>query len=314
MNIRMLQMSLVEEVVSFSALDRIKELMCVSVFCACLDSITFTLLANNQLDKPVEPVRKVTVDAALGKRAVDHGRGKKLTPAPVILREKLHTRTTVENPEQAVKLQKEDAVGSLNIARIHFQLRRLKQKANMINSRVILTTIPEPRSKVTFTFTADEPTEIEDLVGFIMVECGLEDLNLKGMWRCGYSPTPTIEDTLHLQQAETLLQDVQRKVTFYNEVSDDLGEDSAAEPVQRQKSDPLAQASRQKAWRESTSNKYSDPSPGTEGEDEVDGGGKADASCTPLEGNASSGVLQFQTVWFNFAAPPSKKRNTESTR
>ena len=312
----MLQMSLVEEVVSFSALDRIKELMCVSVFCACLDSITFTLLANNQLDKPAEPVRKVMVDATPGKRAVDHGRGKKVTPTPVILREKLHARaTTVESPEQAAKLQKEDAVGSLNIARIHFQLRRLKQKANMINSRVILTTIPEHRSKVTFTFTADEPSEVEDLVGFIMVECGLEDFNLKGMWRCGYSPTPTIEDTLHLQQAETLLQDVQRKVTFYNEVSDDLGEDSAAEPVQRQKSDPLAQAAKQKAWRGNTRSKYSDPSPGDSvGEDEVDGDGKPDASCSPLEGNASSGVLQFHTVWFNFAAPPSKKRNTESTR
>lgn len=320
----MLQMSLVEEVVSFSALDRIKELMCVSVFCACLDSITFTLLANNQLEKSADP--KMTVDATPGKHhgePIDADRrrsSKKVTPLTCPLREKQHNGgTDAQNSEQTVKLQKEDSVGSLNIARIHFQLRRLKQKTNM--SHMILTTIPEHRSKVTFTFPSDEPgtNEVDELTGFIMFECGLEDISLKGMWRSGYSPTPTMEDSLQLQQAETLLHDAQRKVTFYNEASEDLSEDFsedlAAERVQRQQSDPPTKQTAGEAENQrSEDNNCSAEAEQTDGEDEVDGPGKLEMLCAPLEGNASSCVLQFQTVWFNFAAPPSKRRNTESSR
>ena len=321
-------MSLIEEVVSFSALDRIKELMCVSIFCACLDSITFTLLANNQLEKSAESIHKTPSDATTpGKHtgqpaSHDHPRGsKKVAPAPCKMREKPRKAHT---SEQAMKLQKEDSVGSLNIARIHFQLRRLRQKTNLLNSHVILTTIPEHRSKVTFVFPPDEngTTDVEDIVGFIMFECGLEEIDLKGMWRWGYSPTPTMEDSLHLQQAETLLQDTRRKVTFYNEVSEDISEDSAAERVQRQRSGPHEKKTKPSTASssertEKRSRGFDDMTPEmeeSEGEDVVDGDDTPEMSCTPLEGNASSCVLQFQTVWFNFAAPPSKKRKTESTR
>ena len=51
--------------------------------------------------------------------------------------------------EEGGETQLEDSVGQLHIQRVHFQLRRLKKN---FSDHVVLTTIPEHRSKVLFTF------------------------------------------------------------------------------------------------------------------------------------------------------------------
>lgn len=48
MNVTLLQVSIVEEIISFSALDNIKDLTCVSLFSVCFDNITLKLHYDSQ--------------------------------------------------------------------------------------------------------------------------------------------------------------------------------------------------------------------------------------------------------------------------
>lgn len=48
MNVTLLQVSIVEEIISFSALDNIKDLTCVSLFSVCFDNITLKLHHDSQ--------------------------------------------------------------------------------------------------------------------------------------------------------------------------------------------------------------------------------------------------------------------------
>jgi len=51
-NITLLQASVVEEMISFSALDNIQDLTCVSLFAVCFDSITATFYRSKQVSSP----------------------------------------------------------------------------------------------------------------------------------------------------------------------------------------------------------------------------------------------------------------------
>ena len=53
-NVCVLQASLVEEMISMSALERVRELTCVSVLAICLDSLHCQLLINNHSHKALE--------------------------------------------------------------------------------------------------------------------------------------------------------------------------------------------------------------------------------------------------------------------
>jgi hypothetical protein len=48
-NITLLQASVVEEMISFSALDNIQDLTCVSLFAVCFDAITATICCSQQV-------------------------------------------------------------------------------------------------------------------------------------------------------------------------------------------------------------------------------------------------------------------------
>ena len=110
----------------------------------------------------------------------------------------------------------------------------MKKNSNF-SDRVILTAIPEYRSKVLFTFhrplgpaspqrhstpapgvevpLGPEPTP-EDLAGFIMFECGLEDINLRAAKRSGFQAAlPQDEENLaHID--DILLHNIQEKTGF----------------------------------------------------------------------------------------------------
>ena len=93
-------------------------------------------------------------------------------------------------------------MGALNVRRLHVQLRRLKN--SNFDDKVILTAIPEYRSKVLFTFQprpdliepelfgtemrteSFEAASLADTAGFVMVEAGLEDITLKAAKRKGF--------------------------------------------------------------------------------------------------------------------------------
>ena len=129
--------------ISFAALDRIRELTCVSVLACSVDNISCQLLMNNVSQKSIE----IGSDAS-----PDSGKQK---PIPMPSNEKMQKQGSVnmegESSMEMVERQQEDMVGSLRIARIHFQLRRMKKHSNFADN-IFLTAIPEHRSKVLFTF------------------------------------------------------------------------------------------------------------------------------------------------------------------
>jgi hypothetical protein len=116
-----------------------------------------------------------------------------------------------------------------------------------------------------------------------MFECGIEDIKLKAVKRSGYVKSQGKDDSDNISD----------RVNFNIETMDDIHAAAA-------KDDDV------ESWR----SRISIPSDATSSE--------ADTLIPPdpLEGDASSCVLEFKMSWFNFAAPPPmpNKRKVDFTR
>lgn len=60
-NITLLQASVVEEIISFSALDNIRDLTCVSLFAICFDTVTTRFYVGKQAREVVQTFHKPAV-------------------------------------------------------------------------------------------------------------------------------------------------------------------------------------------------------------------------------------------------------------
>ena len=128
-----------EEVISFSALDNLHDLMCVSLLALCIDNVECQLLSNSHSCKMLTDVTQ--------------GNNPQMSP------KKRQGRSGTEvsfgerqADKQLVEVCREEDVGTLKIARIHLQLQRLLKNSNYLDDEIHLTAIPEHRSKVLFKF------------------------------------------------------------------------------------------------------------------------------------------------------------------
>ena len=340
-----MQASLVEEVISIAALERARELTCVSVLAASIDHITLQLLASS-VTKYVDP--KLAAAAGIkpsGVPASVVGAALKSQGKPNALSREVPGETSVE-------INRDDLVGSLDISCVHFQLRRMKKHSNY-SDQVFLTAIPEHRSQVLFTFRGksditdksvspakeEMPSStgtsrqgqkhvigaggVEDTAGFVMFECGLESIQVRVARRKGYEPKP---------------------VTSVDgppgdDVKVDIGYGEAVFPtmvkIETEKASPVIEAKTGgRLSMDADAESMRSSSDGNSADDEasshhsypphhMEPPSNASEPMTPLSqaedrltGDAASGVLEFKTVWFNFAAPPPspRKRKLEYTR
>lgn len=67
-NVTLLQASVVEEVISFSALDNIRDLTCVSLFSVCLDSVSLQFYSGHQSKKSVQMYMRNPHDPVMQKK------------------------------------------------------------------------------------------------------------------------------------------------------------------------------------------------------------------------------------------------------
>lgn len=110
-NITLLQASVVEEVISFSALDNIRDLMCVSLLAVAIEQTQIHFLFRNQVKKSVQVLhRPVILPKAQKKRKSKVSASDSLLSEPVF----------IENSEKQSELMST----SVDIHRIHGQLRR----------------------------------------------------------------------------------------------------------------------------------------------------------------------------------------------
>jgi len=343
------QASLVEEVISIAALERARELTCVSVLAASIDHITLQLLASS-VTQCVDPNLAVAANVKPGS-----------IPANVVgAAVKSHGKSQALNREVSgdtnVEINRDDLVGSLDISCIHFQLRRMKKHSNY-SDQVFLTAIPEHRSQVLFTFrgkndVADKSISsareempsstdtfhhgpkhpagsvsgaggVDDTAGFIMFECGLENIQVRVARRKGYEPKPVTSVDVPPSDGPAP-DDVKVDIEGSEPVNMESGRslpvvetDAGARLSVDVDAESVASSSDGNSADDEASSHHSDAAPRTEQASNVS------EPLTPLSqpearltGDAASGVLEFKTVWFNFAAPPPspRKRKLEYTR
>ncbi len=284
-----------------------------------------------------------------------------------LLRKQLSKNVESQDGTRIVETQQEDLVGSLDIGRIHFQLRRMKRKS-YFSEHVFLTAIPENRSKMLFTFqpqhlqgvplgeytatgtltpgtsakaaqymedgfpgespsshgtvtptdsTSGHSTEgsgggsAEDVAGFIMFECGLENITLRAAKQTGYDESGVVIEE-ELPTSPTVAADSPKEES----IPHDTGHIN--ETIQQSEIDSLRSSTASQGGNladDETSFGSPVPPPPPQSSASQDAG-KDDISTAALQGDASSFTLEFSGVWFNFAAPPPspKKKKLEYTK
>lgn len=298
-NITLLQASIVEEIISFSALDNIRDLTCVSLFTVCFDNITARFHRGRQAREVVQIFYRPAVLQPGGKKGSGKG------PKSFLMSHTSAVHSDIVSGEpvyiETSEKQQEDLVVSLVIGKVHGQLRRLRNDSSIINDAVI-TAIPLQHSKVLFTCTKisqpirelefyripsanahanqSELFNSENKLGFIMFEFGFEGIAVKIVKKSQFEKIenePTEEE----------------KLTHHPELSrsrDDL------ESIDKQ-SDVSTQTTL-------TGQKYNTTDKTSGSEIPHANNTTALATKDNSGGNTSSCVIELKTVWFNFAAPP----------
>lgn len=297
-NVTLLQVSIVEEIISFSALDNIKDLTCVSLFSVCFDNISIKFHSDHQTKEILEKFLRPSVVRTKNK-SVNLAR---------LLRLQTHTNSDVIQGEpvfiESCENQQSQLVVCLNIGKAHAQLRRLRNESSILNDAII-TAIPPYKSKVSFIPTKIKPMYrgleyylqpvpqennisetdefgTEDKLGFIMFEGGLEGISIKIVKKSKFEYTESsVNASTNVPSVESM------------KSNENL--DSAAN-TPKTNQDTSKSATKDGTTPNSTDKKNPEEESRTN-ELEKDPNLKDN-------GNISSGVIELKTVWFNFAAPP----------
>ncbi|XP_006618311.1 transmembrane protein KIAA1109 isoform X10 [Apis dorsata] len=305
MNITLLQASVVEEIISFSALENIRDLTCVSLFAICFDDVTGRFYVGKQAREVVQTFHK---PAVLPNQKKVNKISKAFLPghqtAAVVADIGSGETVYIETSEK----QQEEIVVTLNIGKAHSQLRRLRNESSILKDAVI-TAIPAHYSRVLFTctritsplkcvdyylhqFTDDkeknkqsgspQATEEftlgsgEDRLGFIMFECGLEGIKLKIVKRSQFEKGENGNDN----------KKVDAEIFYTDSVKSQEELDTAAASTTATAEPETTSTNLHNGAQINTS-----------------------ATCASLvsktgNGNTVSCIIELKTVWFNFAAPP----------
>ncbi|KAK7076624.1 hypothetical protein SK128_017338 [Halocaridina rubra] len=141
-NITLLQASVVEEIISFSALDNIRDLTCVSLVSVCLDNVSLQFYSGHQSKKSVQMYMRNPHDPVLQKKVWWPSQSKsKVRNTVDLLAEPVYVETS--------ERQQEENMASVEVSKMHAQLRRLKNESVLLKDASI-TAIPNHRSKGCF--------------------------------------------------------------------------------------------------------------------------------------------------------------------
>ncbi|KAH8323336.1 hypothetical protein KR067_005364 [Drosophila pandora] len=181
-SITMLQSSIVEEVISVAALDNVQDLSCVSLLTFYMEGIS----TKFHLGKTTRASMHNVYIQQTVQSGSSHKKGGIMKGTRALLAH-LSSQTRPDNVQgepiliETSEKQLEELVITLDIGRAHAQLRRLKTEGQSCaqDSPIIVTAIPEHKSKVLFEcLKMPESTGIES-IGYIMFECGLEGVGVK---------------------------------------------------------------------------------------------------------------------------------------
>uniref|UniRef100_A0AAG5DBD8 Bridge-like lipid transfer protein family member 1 C-terminal domain-containing protein n=1 Tax=Anopheles atroparvus TaxID=41427 RepID=A0AAG5DBD8_ANOAO len=216
-NVTLIQSSVVEEVISFAALDNVQELSCASLLAVCFEGVS----TRFHLGKTT----KASMHTVYTQPTVRSGGLKKsgLIRGTRALLAHLSSQTRPDNiPGEPILLetsekQLEELIITLDIGKAHAQLRRLKNEAaNLPDSQIVITAIPAHRSRAMFDCARipEEPSTVppgevgggvgagvgsgssSGGLGYIMFEGGLEGVSVKIVKRSQFEKSENAEETL----------------------------------------------------------------------------------------------------------------------
>uniref|UniRef100_T1J6C2 Bridge-like lipid transfer protein family member 1 C-terminal domain-containing protein n=1 Tax=Strigamia maritima TaxID=126957 RepID=T1J6C2_STRMM len=284
-NICVLQASIVEEVISFSALDNIHDLTCVSLLAVCFENLSGQLYLSSQAKKVIQTFSDDSPDSSLRVK----------TKETNLKKSKNDWFSTEPITIETSQVQQEEQVLSFDVNKVHMQLRRLKNSSSVLKE-ALLTVISKQHSKVFFTFEKlmsplplsnssverdrvdafglHDPND-DERMGFNMFECGLEDFGIKMVKRVGFGSNQTRER----DSVETL----------------------TSSPLMSAEGEGDANVRREK-----------EPEPHNDCEECRAGGDdvKPTTHAKRMKEDTSSCMIELKMIWFNFAAPP----HTPNTR
>lgn len=200
-NISLIQAAVVEEIISFAALDNIQELSCSSLLAVCFDSVSLKFHIGQQTKACMQTVyTQPTTRSGLGFKKA----GGLISNTRALLAHLSNANRTEAGPLEAILIetsenQLEELVLTLDIGKVHAQLRRLKNEGfSQDSQQTIITAIPSHRSRAMFDCTKfPEESNSSDLsagLGYIMCECGLEGVSVKIVKRSQFEKSENSND------------------------------------------------------------------------------------------------------------------------
>ncbi|XP_013788681.2 uncharacterized protein KIAA1109-like [Limulus polyphemus] len=295
-NMSIMQASIVEEIISFSALDNLKDLTCVSLLAVRINNLFLQLYNSRTAQRKIQTFSDHTLESVLLPKPID--RSLKKARSVTLPVESLTLETSETQEVENIVLASIDS--------IHMQLRRLKNNSTILKDAV-LTVIPSYMSKVSFTFERMTPTnEVEndedkdedsfdsdrgqsgeeEWMGFIMFECRLEDINVKCVKRVGFEP-----------------QAIEKK--YENHQPNDKMNDEPGKSMKAGETSPSKDTSKSNPSSGSCDTRFSFPSCVSEcGSSSSSSDSRKELNLPELIGDASSFIVELKSVLFNFAAPP----------
>ncbi|XP_021700280.1 uncharacterized protein KIAA1109 isoform X7 [Aedes aegypti] len=327
-NVTLIQSSVIEEVISFAALDNVQELSCASLLAVCFEGVS----TRFHLGKTT----KASMHTVYTQPTVRTGGLKKsgLIRGTRALLAHLSSQSRPDNiPGEPVLLetsekQLEELIITLDVGKAHAQLRRLKNDpVVMQDSQIVITAIPAHRSRAMFDCTKipEEPTiDGHSGMGYIMFECGLEGVSVKIVKRSQFEKSENAEEALkptpEPNQAEANESSITGNnplnlVTLLNEAgvsAEALAKIGIKKPSTPKTGTPKDKNSSMHETRsqkdkpsETRSPRLDETDPGKDhlGSNSM-AGERALVTAKNDNGKTSSCVIDFKTVWFNFAAPP----------
>ncbi|PZC85968.1 hypothetical protein B5X24_HaOG214333 [Helicoverpa armigera] len=322
-NMIFIQSSVVEDMISFSALDNIQDLTCVSLFGVSVENIIAKYVSTRKNLESVQLYYRPTLRALGSKKSFGIMKG----PRALISAQTSGKRRGPERGEpvyiEASQQQCEDTTITLNVGKVHGQLRRIRNESSQLKD-VTITGIPCQHSKVSFKFirvdscakgcesmccqngTATEAQK-DTPIGFIMFECGLEGISIKvSKHSQSHKPQTQTEEKKPLRPDNESCRESVKSAEETKPEKDrsTKSRTSGIEDLFR-KRDSSSKPSTPNLGSAQPPPVPPPPEPSTPGPEEPSNNDST-TTVVPLKdnGNTSSCAIDLKVVWFNFAAPP----------
>lgn len=324
-NVTLIQTSVVEEVISFAALDNVHDLSCASMLAVCFESVSTRFHFGKTTKASMHTVITQPAVRSNGLKKGGIMRGTRALLAHLSSQSRPDSIPGEPILIETSEKQLEELVITLDIGKAHAQLRRLKnEECGIQESQTIVTAIPVHRSRAMFDCVKQlEDTALEPVgVGFIMFECGLEGVCVKIVKRSQFEKSENAEENLKTSESEANTEANQSSITTNNNsgINQTVIDITAATTAKA--SEGLIKIGIKKPTTPKPSTPKEKIIAGTdlknkEKEEEVPVAKEANkerpsssnmnnslVQQTNDNGKTSSCVIDFKTVWFNFAAPP----------